>query len=316
MSSTYNGIDTNAPTGITIPSDGDGPGIKAADVNPALEGTFDLLLNTRKQTVVTVADLAALAAITTPANGSIRHVVGHGFYVFKTSATSGFTPFRIAAGDATPGGWVASETHSIPQGTLAQMTAQASAETGNVFVVTSAGSLCIFRFVAGAAVTDGPYAYPADDNHGTWYLAHARYAINTIQRAKGTGAATLSNATYDPIPLSGGGNLEKVVPDVKAGDLVRVKAVLGQVAGNRRSTFSVLWNDGIGGGDVIIDGATTTIPADSSKVMTALLLGTWIVGANVATPTIKVMGFIDTGAGSGSTTAVGPCWLEVEIIRP
>jgi hypothetical protein len=40
MSSTYNGTSTY-PASITIPSDGDGPGIKAADVNAAFEGLAD-----------------------------------------------------------------------------------------------------------------------------------------------------------------------------------------------------------------------------------------------------------------------------------
>lgn len=41
MSTTYAGNASNYPTSITIPSDGDGPGIKAADVNAALEGLAD-----------------------------------------------------------------------------------------------------------------------------------------------------------------------------------------------------------------------------------------------------------------------------------
>lgn len=41
MSTTYTPDPTNDPADITIPSDGDGPGIKAADVNPAFEGLAD-----------------------------------------------------------------------------------------------------------------------------------------------------------------------------------------------------------------------------------------------------------------------------------
>lgn len=43
MSGTYNPDPTNNPTSFTEPSDGDGPGIKAADVNPFLEGLADKL---------------------------------------------------------------------------------------------------------------------------------------------------------------------------------------------------------------------------------------------------------------------------------
>lgn len=48
MSSTYSGNPNNLPTSITIPSDGDGPGIKAADVNVALEGIWDALQYLRR----------------------------------------------------------------------------------------------------------------------------------------------------------------------------------------------------------------------------------------------------------------------------
>jgi hypothetical protein len=54
-----------------------------------------------------LADLPTLAAVPAPADGSVRSVVGFGSYVFKTSATTGLSPFRVAAADATPGGWVA-----------------------------------------------------------------------------------------------------------------------------------------------------------------------------------------------------------------
>lgn len=46
MSTVYYGDDTNDPSGITIPSDGQGP-IKAADVNPAVEGIFDKIATLR-----------------------------------------------------------------------------------------------------------------------------------------------------------------------------------------------------------------------------------------------------------------------------
>ncbi len=55
MSSVYNGNPAVYPTGITIPSDGDGPGIHAADVNVAFEGLADR----------TAFSNAAIAAINT-----------------------------------------------------------------------------------------------------------------------------------------------------------------------------------------------------------------------------------------------------------
>jgi len=51
MSSTYTPDDTNDPASITIPSDGDGPGIKAADVNAAFEGLADKIAYTQAKTL-------------------------------------------------------------------------------------------------------------------------------------------------------------------------------------------------------------------------------------------------------------------------
>lgn len=118
MSSVY----TPSPVqlgGITIPSDGDGPHIKAADVNVPIEGIADgvkyceALDTFDTARLNSLADLTALAAILTPTDGLVRHVLGQGVYVFKTSATTGLSPFWVAATDATPGGWVSSTAHQL-----------------------------------------------------------------------------------------------------------------------------------------------------------------------------------------------------------
>lgn len=95
---------------LTLVSDGDGPGIKAADVNPEFEGLADGVAFGDQRTTP-LADLAALAAITTPADGSVRHVEGQGFYVFRTAYTTGLSTIRVPAADATPGGWKSSTMH-------------------------------------------------------------------------------------------------------------------------------------------------------------------------------------------------------------
>lgn len=93
---------------ITLPYDG--KTIVAADVNAPFQSVADGVKLVQDRTDV-VADLTALAAIAAPANGLVRHVVGFGLYVFQTSATTGLSPFRVAAADATAGGWVASHAH-------------------------------------------------------------------------------------------------------------------------------------------------------------------------------------------------------------
>lgn len=52
MSSAYAGNPSNDPVSITIPSDGDGPGIKAADVNPAFEGLADRTANVKARVIL------------------------------------------------------------------------------------------------------------------------------------------------------------------------------------------------------------------------------------------------------------------------
>ncbi len=90
---------------ITLPADGEN--IDAADVNGPMQEIADGV----KFLSATVATITALAAITTPTDGAVRHVLGFGWYTFKTSATTGLSPFRVAATDLTVGGWVASDAH-------------------------------------------------------------------------------------------------------------------------------------------------------------------------------------------------------------
>lgn len=93
---------------ITIPADGDAR--SAASVNAPLQAIADGVADLQSQ-VSPLASLTALAAITTPADGTTRHVLGFGGYTFKTAATTGISPFRVAAADATPGGWESNTAH-------------------------------------------------------------------------------------------------------------------------------------------------------------------------------------------------------------
>lgn len=81
-----------------------------ASVTQMTRPIADGVMHVQSRTDV-VASVAALAGIAAPADGTVRHVLGFGMYVFKTSATTGLNPFRVAASDATPGGWVASAAH-------------------------------------------------------------------------------------------------------------------------------------------------------------------------------------------------------------
>lgn len=93
---------------ITLIADGDPK--NSSGVNTPIEGVADgvKFLNARTDSL---ADLATLTAIAAPANGDVWHVLGFGWYVFQTTATTGLSPFRLAADDLTPGGWVSSTAH-------------------------------------------------------------------------------------------------------------------------------------------------------------------------------------------------------------
>jgi hypothetical protein len=108
MSTQYAGVPT-FPVSAALPDDGVDDR-SASSVNVPFEALFDRTQYLNQQSLVR-ADLAALAAITAPIDGTVRHVAGQGLYVFKSSATTGLSPFRVAAADGTPGGWLASHAH-------------------------------------------------------------------------------------------------------------------------------------------------------------------------------------------------------------
>jgi hypothetical protein len=93
---------------ITVPADGDNR--NAAVFNVPMQAIADGVAFEAAR-VTAIADLTALAAVTTPANGLVKHVIGFGWYVFQTSATTGISPYRVAAADATPGGWTSGTAH-------------------------------------------------------------------------------------------------------------------------------------------------------------------------------------------------------------
>lgn len=155
MSSTYAGNAANYPENLTLPTDGD-PNA-ASTYRPGFDGLADRTAFL-KAGIAVVTDLNALAAIASPADGLVRHVLGQGLFVFKSSATTGLSPFRVAAADATPGGWVASAAHEtsltryVPCRAIIGVTPSALLPTAaNVlFNVLTASDL---KFVAGGGVT-------------------------------------------------------------------------------------------------------------------------------------------------------------------
>lgn len=101
-------IDVSLTPQFTVPSDADAR--NAASVNVAFQALADRT-QFNSLAFAPLPDLAALAAILAPVDNLTRYVVGYGSYTFKTTATTGITPFRVAAADATAGGWVAGTAH-------------------------------------------------------------------------------------------------------------------------------------------------------------------------------------------------------------
>ena len=99
-----------------------------------------------------LADLVALAAITTPANGFVRMVRGLGWYEFRTTATTGLSPFRVAAADATAGGWLSATAY---QATLTRYLTL----NKDVRISTASGAIAPILAATGLA-NNVDYAYP------------------------------------------------------------------------------------------------------------------------------------------------------------
>lgn len=119
-----------------------------ASVTQMTRPIADGVMHVQSRTDV-VASVAALAGIAAPADGTVRHVLGFGLYVFKTSATTGLNPFRVAASDATPGGWVASAAHQttltrqVPVGFRTRGITGSGGTPGTVTPTTTAQEFCV-----------------------------------------------------------------------------------------------------------------------------------------------------------------------------
>ncbi len=106
-------------------------------------------------------DILALSAVLAPAEDALRFVLGHGWYRFKASATTGLSPFRVAAADMTPGGWVSGTAHE---------------ETVTRYIPGSAATTALES--AAAPTLAGPWSYLAPTSvlykwGGSLYVGHA-----------------------------------------------------------------------------------------------------------------------------------------------
>lgn len=105
MSSLYAGNDV-FPADYTIPDDGESENASTVNIPAEALGDRTKYLQNRGGGA-TLADLAALVAITVPLNGWRRFVKGYGIYRFDSaSALAAASPYVLIPTDATPGRWL------------------------------------------------------------------------------------------------------------------------------------------------------------------------------------------------------------------
>ncbi len=153
MPTTYNGDPTNFPTGITIPSDGDGP-IKAADVNPAFEGLMDCTRALRP--LVRVAPFRPTSRNATPEPsgyiGPLNDPLSICTPVTTTdiSVQNNATKFKTANTADSKGFiyWMAlGPEHLVNGNLLASAKLKLSSDTAHTLLPQVMPSIGIFRFV-------------------------------------------------------------------------------------------------------------------------------------------------------------------------
>ena len=206
-----------ALTTITVPDDGVDQR-KVSTINGPMQALADGVAFLNAQTGP-LANLTALGAIAAPSDGTVRHVLGFGLYVFKTSATTGLFPFRVAATDATAGGWVASvafETTKTVVAPCSGMRAITSTAGAKATVAPTAINFTWQPIAAADSQFDpgGSFnplsAFTGVTNHYGYMLPLDPYLIQ---------GATLSAATLRMQPNSGHAALPARLPKVA---LVRV----------------------------------------------------------------------------------------------
>jgi len=212
MSHAYALTGTTIPTSITLPDDGDNE--NASSINVPLQGLADGLAVVGARTTP-LADLTALAAITTPSDGLKRSVLSFGSYVFKTSATTGFFPFRVAAADATTGGWVSDTAHEttktvvVPCSAITCITGGAGAAGG--FDPTLAPSTVSFVPIGAADATIWPSSLlSARTSTG----ATLNFGYLLPLDAYLTDGATLATATLSFHPVAGHASVPTRMPRI------------------------------------------------------------------------------------------------------
>lgn len=196
-------------SGITVPASG--APVLAADVIVPVAALADGVKFAQARSDV-LADLTALAAILVPTDGLVRHVLGFGMYVFKTSATTGLNPFRVAASDATPGGWVAGAAYETTRSVLASCDHIRGISADGAGAIATINPTSVSQVFGPVGIADGLVQaggfYPlriftGATNHYAWLLPLQEFMIH---------GSTLSNATLLYRPAAGHAGLPSRFP--------------------------------------------------------------------------------------------------------
>lgn len=282
MSSPYAGNPANYPASITRPSDGDGPGIKALDVNAALEGLADrtAYLNSflapgfkHPIRTGTVADMQALAAV---AEGEVFLAIDAPGFVGDTRKKA-----RLYWWDS------------------------------QINLTNSVASNYEPIIYQGAASVDFG---PGIGKTGAWCMVRDTFTPVLSGSIVGTGNTSISSgAGYTDLQFTGAVNMAANIQVALPGDIIRVRAVLGLLTGNRRGGFRVMYTDNT---NHVIPGTSVNVPNANVDPLSAVMVGEYVSGTTWTNGTVKVQGIIDIGAGAGNLDVGGECSLFVEVIRP
>jgi hypothetical protein len=150
-------------------------------------------------------------------------------------------------------------------------------------------------------------------NVGAWVRERRELELLHRQRIIGVGTTSLNTGLFQTIVLVGPVNLSLALTfDVKAGDVVRARAVVGVVTGARTVACRTRYTDS--GGTYTLDGPTPLI-IQSTDTQTITFFSEHVATQDQALPTVFVQA-VESVSGSGTPLVNSTCELSVEVIRP
>ncbi len=277
MSEVYTPNADNFPTSYTIPTDGQGPGIKAADVDPALEGLADAAAYLKKRLEdigwphpIRVGTTAAMQALT---------AVDRDVFLVRDGADGDDRPGRLYFWDA------------------------------DRIIADSPGAREPMEYTGASSVE---LTSPAR-HQGFWVLVRPPETLLSRATKTGTGDYGDDSAAYSEITLDSG-NMEVSFPAVRAGDIIQVRATISGAHCADPASFIVRAYDG---GWVDVPGAYAYIditgPSSSVVLVGEYVVTT---DSGLGDFTVAVFGKANNAPNTNALVIDGACALFVHLHTP